>query len=223
MTHSDFLPASRPVLWDVRGCDEWLARATLADSHRAGSAFLTLLEELEDAPPRHAAYLQILERLREPILIAQEESTKKFTAKALPLGHAESAAFSQACDLWTAFLRAYRRLLRAALKGSRPELASSLALLCERTIECAGELIGLHFLARREVGEDAWHRLHETYALALRRGLADVVVTEPGSRTPVSSSCTVAYVHPLMLALAHPYGLKERELAWTRRWAHRWA
>jgi hypothetical protein len=26
MTHSDFLPASKPVLWDVRSCDEWLAR-----------------------------------------------------------------------------------------------------------------------------------------------------------------------------------------------------
>lgn len=223
MNNSDFIPASRPVLWDLRSCDEWLARATLADASQACSALLSLLGELEDAPPRHLAYLQVLERLREPILIAQEENSRKFAAKSLPLGHAESVAFSQACNLWIGLLRAYRRILRAALKGSRPELGGSLALLCERAIECAGELISMHFLARREIGEDAWHWLHETYALALRRGLADTAVTEPGSRTPSCSSCTAAYVRPLMLALTHPYGLKERELTWTRRWTHRWA
>ena len=223
MTHSDFLPASKPVLWDVRSCEEWLARATLADSRHACSAFLSLLDELEDAPPRHAPYLQILERLRDPVLMAQEENTKRFAAKALPLGHVESVAFSQACDLWTVLLRAYRKLLRAALKGSRPELAASVPLLCERAIEYTGELIGVHFLARREVGEDLWHWLHEAYALAERRGIADVAVAEPRSRMPSSSTCTAAYVRLLMLELAHPYGLKERELTWARRWTRRWA
>lgn len=223
MTHSDFLPASKPVLRDVRSCEEWLARATLADSSHACSAFLSLLDELEDAPPRHVPYLQILERLRDPILIAQEESTKKFAARPLPLGHAESVAFSQACDLWIVLLRAYRRLLRAALKGSRPELVASVPLLCERAIEHTGELIGVHFLARREIGEDLWHWLHEAYALAEGRGVADVAVAEPRSRMPSSSTCTTAYVRVLMLALAHPYGLKERELTWTRRWTRRWA
>lgn len=223
MTHSDFLPASKPVLWDVRSCEEWLARATLADSRHACSAFLSLLDELEDAPPRHAAYLQILERLRDPILTAQEENTKKFAAKPLPLGHAESLAFSQACDLWIVLLRAYRRLLRAALKGSRPELAASVALLCERAIEYTGELIGVHFLARREIGEDLWHWLHDAYALAEQRGVADAAVAKPKSRTPSPSNCTAAYVRVLMLELAHPYGLKERELTWVRRWTRRWA
>lgn len=223
MTHSDFLPASKPMLWDVRSCEEWLARATLADSRHACSAFLSLLDELEDAPPRHTPYLQILERLRDPILLAQEENTKKFAAKPLPLGHVESLAFSQACDLWVVLLRAYRRLLRAALKGSRPELVASVALLCERAIEYTGELIGVHFLARREIGEDLWQWLHEAYALAERRGVADVAVAEPRSRMPSSSTCTAAYVRLLMLALAHPYGLKERELTWARRWTRRWA
>lgn len=222
MTHSDFVPASRPVLWDARSCDDWLARAALADSRQACAAFLSLLDELDDAPPRHAAYLEILERLREPVLIAQEENAKKFAAKPLPLGHVESAAFGQACDLWTGLLRAYRRLLRAALKG-RPELEGSAALLCERAIEYTGELIGVHFLARREIGEDLWHWLHEAYVLAEQRGLAHVVVAESKSRVPSSSTCTAAYVRPLMLALVQPYGLRERELTWARSWTHRWA
>lgn len=38
MTHRDFLPASKPVLWDVLSCEEWLTRVTLADSRHACSA-----------------------------------------------------------------------------------------------------------------------------------------------------------------------------------------
>ena len=222
MIQSDFVPASRPVLWDVRSCNEWLARAPLADSRQACAAFLSLLDQLEDAPPRHVAYLQILERLRGPIVIAQEENAKRFTFKPLPLGHVESVAFGQACELWLALLRAYGRLRRAAIRG-RPELAGSVALLCERVIECTGELIDAHFLASREVGEDQWHWLHEAYALAERRGVADVAIADSRSRRSASSTCTAAYVRPLMLALVHPCGLRERELAWARQWTHRWA
>jgi len=223
MTHSDFLPASRPVLWDARSCDEWLARTALADSQQACAALLALLDDLDDAPPRHLAYLQILERLREPLVMAQARNAKQFAARPLPLGHLESVAFDHACDLWMALLRACRRLLRAALKGGKPELAPAVPLLCERVIEYTGELVIAHFLARREVGEDLWHWLHEAYGLAEQRQVAHVVIPGAGSRAPSPSTCVAAYARPLLLALIHPYGLPEREIDWACRWTHRWA
>ena len=54
MQHSDFLPASRPVLADLASCDRWLARERITDSDRACAAFIGLLDQLEDAPPSAA-------------------------------------------------------------------------------------------------------------------------------------------------------------------------
>ncbi|MBI4290205.1 MAG: hypothetical protein HY661_01840 [Betaproteobacteria bacterium] len=223
MTHSDFVPASRPLLWDVRSCDEWLSRATLSDARQACQSLITLLQELEDAPPRQTQFLQILERLREPLLIAQEEQAKKFVSKPLPLGHVDSTAFVQSCDLWLALLRAYRRLLRSVLKHGGGEIAESLPLLLQRATEYTGELISTHLVARHEIGDWLWQGLHETYGFAEARGLAEVPVAEARARLPGGSTCVAAYVRPLLLELANPYGLTQREVTLTRRWAHRWS
>src|SRR5437899_12777671 len=96
MVLSDFLPDSQPRLADLTSCEDWLAHAALAGMPHACSALLTLLEEIESHPPRHSAYLQILERLRYPVMHAEAEQTKGFAGKPLPLCHGEADAFVQA-------------------------------------------------------------------------------------------------------------------------------
>src|SRR5258706_12309715 len=118
----------------------------------ACSALLTLLEEIEAHPPRHSAYLQILERLRYPVIHAAAEQAKGFAGKPLPLNHSDAAVFVEANGLWAAMLRAYGRLLSAALKGKHPKPEPSLARLFQRVVAGAGEPIRTCLLARREFG-----------------------------------------------------------------------
>jgi len=219
MAHSSLIPVSRPRLRSLNSCENWFEHATLADSSRASSAYLALLDELEDAPPGPAVHLQVLERLRLPILLAHKEDARRFAGKPLPLAYAENAAFDQGCDLLLALQHAYQRLLRAALKGEPRELEPSIALLCHRVLACSAELIGACFLARREVDSDAWQCLHEAYAIAEARGVTAAPVADGRG----ISNCTAAYVSPLLVHLAQPGGMPARELAWTRRWARRWA
>src|SRR5216683_969457 len=167
MVLRDFLPDPQPRLADLAGCEDWLARAALAGMPHACAALLTLLEEIEAHPPRHSAYLQILERLRYPVMHAEAEQAKGFAGKPLPLNHSEAAAFVQANGMWAAMLRAYGRLLSAALKGKHPELEPSLARLFQRVLGCAGEAIGTCLLARREFGADYWRLMHHAYAVDL--------------------------------------------------------
>jgi len=219
MTPSDFLPAPRPRFADLKSCEDWLARAALADTPHACSAFLTLLEEIEAYPPRHSVYLQLLERLRYPVVLAQTEHAKRFAGQPLPLSHGEAAAFIQASDLWTAMLRGYVRLLGAALNGKHPELKPSLARLCQRVLACTGELIGAWVLARREFATDYWKLMHQAYSAAEAREVAEETVAD----LSVESSPMAAYAEMLMLKLAQPYRLSHRELDWARKWVRHWA
>lgn len=219
MTRSDFVPASRPPLPDLKSCDAWLASASVADSRQACTAYLTLLDELEIAPPRHASYLAIMERLRVPMLGAIAEQSRKFAAKSLPLAHSEAWAFKQVSDLWLAQFRAYRLLLRAALKGSHPDLAPHIAVLAARAIGCSAELVATQIVARQRVDPATWQRLHTMYALAEGHGVAQTPIGNPARR----ETCDSLFVQPLLLSLASPHGLAMRELQWLRRWIPRWA
>jgi hypothetical protein len=219
MALGDFLPASQPRLADLTSCEDWLARAALSDTPHACSTLLSLLEEIEAHPPRHSAYLQILERLRHPVALAEAEQAKRFAGKPLPLSQSEAAAFVQANGLWAAMLRAYARLLAAALNGKHPELKSSLVRLFQRVLACAGEAIGTCLLARREFGADYWKLMHQTYAAAE----AHAVTGETIADMSVESSPMAAYVEVLMLQLAQPHRLSHRELDWARKWVRHWA
>ncbi len=219
MVLRDFLPDSEPRLAGLASCEDWLAHAALAGMPHACSALLTLLEEIEVHPPRHSAYLQILERLRYPVLHAETEQTKGFAGKPLPLDHSEAVAFVQANGLWVAMLRAYGRLLSAALNGKHPELEPSLPRLFQRVLACAGEVVGTCVLARREFGADYWKLMHQAYAAAEARAIRSETVAD----LSVESSPMAAYVEALMLHLAQPQRLSHRELDWARKWVRPWA
>jgi hypothetical protein len=217
-----FLPTQQPVVADAKSCEEWLARATLADPKQACHELTGLLESLEDVSPSEGAYFEILERLREPIVIAQAEHAKKFAARPLPLKEYEIAAFEQVYDLWTTLGRAYRRLLRGALEDASPDVAGKEALLAQRALDCVGELMLVHYRARREVDLELWQDLHQVYQTAEQKGAVMATVTA-GHRSKSVSTCTEVYVRALLLSLANPYSLGSRELAWTRRWSTMWA
>jgi hypothetical protein len=219
MALGDFLPAAQPRLADLKCCEDWLACAALADAQPACGALLTLLEEIEASPPRHSAYLQILERLRYPVVLAGAEQTKRFAGKPLPLSHDEAAAFAQASGLWAAMLRAYARLLAAALNGKHLELKPSLARLFQRVLACAGEALGTCLFARREFGTDYWKLMNQAYAVAEARAAARETVAD----LSIESSPMAAYAEVLMLQLAQPQRLSHRELGWVRKWVRHWA
>lgn len=219
MPYNDFLPAARPRLENLAGCEEWLARAALPDSPGCCGALATLLDEIEADPPKHSAYLQILERLRHPVAMVQTVRARRFAGKPVPLDYDESAALVQAASLWRAMLRAYMRLLGAALNGRHPELKPSLALLFHRVIASCAELIESFWLARRGFSADHWQLLHQTYATAEACGVAQTRVSNLRS----DSSPMSAYAELVLLELAHPYGLSLREFGWARAWVRSWS
>jgi hypothetical protein len=195
------------------------AEAARGDARPAEDSLLSLLGDIEKAPPRPAAYLHTLERLRKPILLAQENLAKRFVGKPLPLDDVESAAAIRALDLWIAVLRGYRKLLGEAISGRHPDLRASLALLCQRALACTSELIVSKYLARREIEGGYWRSLHEAYAVAEANGVAASKVADVHhDATPTS-----AYVEPLLMYIAGPYGLSIQDFVWLRRWVVPWA
>jgi hypothetical protein len=216
------VPTQQPAIADIKSCEAWLARAALSDPKQACRELTGLLESLEEVPPAESALVEVLERLREPIVVAQAEHAKRYAGRPLPLKDFEIAAFEQVFDLWTTLGRAYRRLLRSAVEDLSPDLAGKEALLAQRALDCVGELMLVHYRARREIDNELWLDLHQLYRTAETHGLTLQTVSA-GYRSKSVSTCAEVYVRSALLSLANPYALGTRELAWTRRWATMWA
>jgi len=217
---SGFLRTDQPIVTDAKSCEAWLARAALADPRQACRELTGLIESLEETPD--GAALDIVERLREPIFVAQTEHAKRFSMHPQPLQDFEVAAFEQVCDLWTALASVYRRLLGSAVEDRSRTPTERMAMLAQRALDSVAELMLAHYRARREIDNEVWRDLHRLYQTADQQGIA-LQTVPAGYRSKSVSTCAEVYVRALLLALANPYGHTLRELGWTRRWAAMWA
>lgn len=216
MHNSDYLPALKPAHPDLASCERTLACAAMGDARQACTAYLSLLQDIADAPPPLAACLEIIEALLPRVLAALSELSRRFAGRPLPLAAHDEAAFWLVCDLWQQLLRMYRKLQGGSLQAAAGKPQE--VLIAARATTCASELIATYLLARHEVPEEAWQWLHVSYAFAEAHGIADQApLIGPGQ------SCSHAYAHALLFALAQPRALSQRDALWARAWARRFA
>lgn len=212
--------AAAPAVRDLKTCERWLGTAPLADPRQACSELTMLLEEIEETPPGPRPMLDILERLREPVTLGQEENSKRFGGRPLPLRDQEATAFDQVYDLWSVYGRAYRRIALEARQGSSHPLAKQLPMLLGRSLEILVELMYAHYRARRELSSELWRDLHDLHGIAETFGVERTPL-ETGVPKPIT--CFDHYSRALLLHMASPQALSPRELDWTNRWIKQWA
>jgi hypothetical protein len=217
-------PVSRnqpPAFADAKGCREWLNHLPLANPTQAQSQLGTELDRLNHYALAAGERLRILELLRESVAFVQNECTKRFAARALPLASAEQVAFEANVSLWRGMCAGYQRCLEAALDGNADVLASIVQIVQRALWALIGEQLDA-YRASYEVGAEFWRRLHGTFSAGEQLGAADQNVQDLllDSR---STTAHAAYAYALLLHAASPFELSTRQLSLVQRWLARWS
>jgi hypothetical protein len=206
---------------DARACATLIAGLPLTNAREAHQILVTLLTGLAHRPPPAADYLDVLETARAPLAFLQDEMAQRYAGKSLPPTPAESEAFRHVLSLWQAAARAYAQV--AQLGAGDPRVQARLALICQRCVHYAGQVILEFFRARREPSPGAWIDLHGYYATAEEWGIDKTTVPEPLGEARKLQSAAEAYAAILLADLASPYSRGAHEFVWIVRWARNFA
>ena len=199
------------------GCRAWLANLPLAESQQLQALLLRQLNLLADTalPPGERA--EILELLRETIVLAQTSCSRRFAGKLLPLAEAEQAAYQASLALWLALEANY--LLCLQENGQLPERT---ALIAQRALSAMTWARQDDCRAGFLPSASYWRRLHGIYRAAESLQLTHRPVADK-LRGHASTNVAAAYVEPLLIAAAQPFELTPRQLDLVARWAQRWS
>jgi hypothetical protein len=212
----------QPAFLNAEACRAWLTALPLGNPVQAQAQLLRQVNLLNRQDIAVGERLAILELLRKPLLLVQEEATRRFVGKPLPLVPPEQAAFDAAQALWQGQLAGYSRCLEARLTGEaagKPQLA----LLIQRAL---GTLAAAQFDIYRAGFQPApahWQTLHELYQIAEEAGVASWEVEDRLRHGKHPTTSMALYVEVLLLHAASPHELPIRHLLWVARWARRWA
>jgi hypothetical protein len=211
-------PRAAPQFIDAESCKTWLASVPLANVAVAQQDLLSELELFNSYSTSAANRLAVLEAMREPVSFVQIERAKHFMNRALPMAQAEAAAFDDTVELWEQMRVGYLRCLKAALSGEAGMRAQA-ALLTQRLAAYSGLKMFHYYRAYREVPRHDWRSLHEVYAHAEKLGVAEGGL----NRDVQDSSPRIAYVRALLMGMANPHELGQRQLTFVAFLLERWA
>ncbi|MDY0011500.1 MAG: hypothetical protein RBS40_01250 [Rhodocyclaceae bacterium] len=202
-------------------CLERLQRLHLTDlagSHRTLREMVATLLQFPPAPNQH---LEVLETARPHIAFVQGELGNRYAAHPLPPDSTENATLLQVAELWSDLANSCGLILQRDAEFHT--LADQHALLAQRRLHYAGQVIVEYYRAHRSVPAGAWLQLHRHYQEAEKMGVARVRVADPLNEVWRAQSSGEAYVATLLVDVANPFSRGEREFNWVCRWAQRFA
>ncbi len=214
--------SATPEFVDAATCKAWLEHVPLANIGAAQDELLDQLEEFNRFPVSSAHRLAVLETLREAVQFVQIEQAKRFSNRALPMADAEAAAFASTIALWDEMRAGYARCLEAALNKDAGMRAQA-GLICQRALAYSGLKMFHHYRAYREVPPEDWTDLHATYGHAEALDAADEPIKDFLNRDVQDTSPRVAYARAVLMALANPNELAQRQLTFVAFLLERWA
>ena len=215
-------PDAVPKFVDAATAKAWVSGVPLANVGGAQQQLLAQLEQFNRCMTRANARLGALEVLREAVHFVQIEQAKRFTNRALPMGEADSAVFDTTIALWEQMRIGYLRCL-AAVVADEPGMRAEAARVCQRALVCAGLKMFHHYRACRLVARGEWRTLHLIYARAEELKVTDQAVPEPMNRDVLEASPRIAYLRGVLMGMASPNELSQRQLTYLAHLLERWA
>lgn len=207
---------------DARGFKDWLKLVPMINVRQAHGEVLDALARLNVSPVLPIERLKMLELLREPVSMLQEENAKRYFGKPFPLSLNEDTVWLSNVQLWSAMSLAYRHCWQAALKQD-VTVAEHCALIGQRAIRYAALAIREHHLAYRTVPNERWADLNALYQIAADAGVASKIVKDSLNKQTELSSCMASFLQGVLLAGANPSGMSVRQILWTDRLLDRWS
>ena len=213
--------AAAPQFTDAASCKAWLDNLPLANVAAAQQEMLGELEILNRFPTAAVNRLGVMETLREPVHFVQIEQAKRFMNRPLPMGQPEAASFADTIELWEQMRLGYLRCLDLA-QGGDAGMRAQAALIAQRVLAYAGLKMFHYYRAYREVPPGDWRSLHEAYALAERLGASEEPVRDFLNRDVHDSSARIAYARAVLMGMASPNELTQRQLTFVAFLLERW-
>lgn len=169
------------------------------------------------AENRHA----VLELLSVSVMCVIDALKKNFLDKPLPLHGPNLTAAIQALEICNRMATGYRIL--ADDLGTNIDQEAPLAVAIHRALRHLSELLLIHYQIYIQYPDGLWKSIHALYALAEECGIAMLPVSDPASPASEASTIATLYKQILLLSLASPYRMRQKEIRYVYNALFDWA
>lgn len=191
----------------------WIADLPTANPGLATRLFQDLISELISLQMPSATRLAALEMLRPTFLLIIDYLRTRLVKSGFPKGDTERKIFGLVVLIEKQFTIGYWIVVRDLTRRDIGWLQGKSTLLAmQRCIKGLSSIAISHYMMSAPVPDWIWYDLHSLYKLASKLGKENNRIADQAGLFSKSSSIEDSYKQILLLSLAFPAGLMQREM-----------
>ncbi|MBT8118016.1 MAG: hypothetical protein KJO66_09295, partial [Gammaproteobacteria bacterium] len=189
---------------------DWVERLPLLNTEKTRQLLVDALERINRLDMSPDDRNESLEILTTSVMCVVDALKKEFLGKPMPLDEKHTRQAEQALDLCNRMATGYR--IMADDLGQDEAQNRQLGIAIHRSLRYLSEILLGHYQIYRQYPEGLWRSIHALYALAEECGINRLSITDTTLPTTESSNIETIYKQILLLSLACPYRLRQKEI-----------
>lgn len=191
---------------------QWVAELPSANPGLSTRLFQDLINDLISLEMTTANRLNALEVLRPQYLIIEEYLRSRLIKSGFPKGEIEHKIFALVVLIEKQFTIGYWSVARDLTRREVGWLqGKNTALSIQRTIKGLSSIVITHYIMKYPVPDWIWYDLHSLYKLAVKLGKETAKISDQAGLFSKAGSIEESYKQILLLSLAYPAGLMQKE------------
>jgi len=199
----------------------WVDDLPLINTEKSWSLLDDALEQINSLSISTRNRLEALELLATSVICVAEAMKKVFLAKPIPLRGENLQLAKQTVELCNRMATGYRIL--ADDLGHDDSQTSPLTVAIHRSLRYLSEILLTNYQVYIQYPEGLWKTINSLYALAEQHGITEQPVTDATLSTPAQSTINTVYKQILLMSLACPYRLRQKEIHFVYNALMGWA
>lgn len=206
---------------DPAALTAWLNDLPLLNTERTRELLNGALQQVNALALPTQQRQKALELFTKPVICTTDALKKKFLNKPLPLNGNNLLYATQTLELLNQIAIGYR-ILADDLRNNAAE-RPQLTIAIHRALRCLSEILLSCYQIYIQYPEGIWKTINLLYALADEHNITEQEVIDTTLKTPVPCSIETVYKQALLLSLACPYRLRQKEIYIAHSTLMEWA
>ncbi len=200
-------------MFESTALQQWLDELPTANPGLSTRLFFDLLKECNKLEMDAAMRLEALELLRPNYLTIQDYLRSRLIKSGFPKAEDEQKIHQVLVSLEREFAIGYWIVVRELSRKTAGWFqGKNTALSIQRVIKGLSDIVISHYLMSQNVPDWVWIDLHSLYKLGVKLKKETVKVSDDSTAASKSSSIEDCYRQILLLSLAEPSGLMQKEI-----------
>jgi len=191
----------------------WVENLPLINTDRSRELLEQALEQINTLDIYPLDRYEALEALSTPVLCVTDALKNEFIGKQVPLPNKYLARAGQCLKLYNQMAIGYE--IMAADLGRMTGMQPRLATAVHRALRYLSEALLTNYQVYLQYPTGLWKSLHTLYTAAERVGVTSRIVTDSTLDSTTGSTIETVYKQILLLSLACPYRLRQKEIRYV--------